>query len=251
VSPPDTGIFGDYLVFVDESGDHGLLRIEPSYPIFALAFCLFQKNDYVERIGPALQRLKFRFWGHDEQVLHEHEIRKPNHNYGFLFDPASRVCFLDALSRLVDEAMFQIVAVVIRKLEFVKQYPLPANPYELALEFGLEQIRLELSGRGQAAKITHVVVEKRGEKEDNQLKLAFRRICAAATASNQPSPFELVTIPKASNSTGLQIADLVARPIGIKVLHPSQPNRAYDIVAKKLRRSQAGETKGWGLSVLP
>ncbi len=28
----------DYLVFVDESGDHGLTSIEPSYPIFVLAF---------------------------------------------------------------------------------------------------------------------------------------------------------------------------------------------------------------------
>jgi hypothetical protein len=251
MSLSDPGAFGNYLVFVDESGDHGLVRVDPRYPIFVLAFCLFQKDDYVERIGPALHRLKFRFWGHDEQVLHEHEIRKPNQNYGFLFDGASRAGFLDAVSRLVDEAAFQIVAVVIRKLEFVKQYSLPANPYELALEFGLEQVCLELTRRGQAGKITHVVVEKRGAKEDNQLQLAFRRICVGANALNQPLPFELVTIPKVSNSTGLQIADLVARPIGIKVLHPAQPNRAYDIVAKKFRRSPAGETKGWGLRTLP
>jgi hypothetical protein len=30
-----------------------------------------------------------------------------------------------------------------------------------------------------------------------------------------------------------------------------QPNRAYDIVAKKFRRSPTGETKGWGLKVFP
>ncbi len=60
----------------------------------------------------------------------------------------------------------------------------------------------------------------------------------------QRLPFELVMIPKASNSTGLQIADLVARPVGIKVLRPTQPNRAYDIVAKKFRRSPAGEMQG-------
>src|SRR5438876_10446882 len=102
-----------------------------------------------------------------------------------------------------------------------------------------------------AGKITHVVVEKRGEKEDNQLELAFRRICAGANALNQPLPFELVMIPKASNSTGLQMADLVARVVGIKVLRPMQANRAYDIVAKKFRRSPAGETKGWELKVFP
>jgi len=81
--------------------------------------------------------------------------------------------------------------------------------------------------------------------------LPFPRICAGSNALNQRLPFELVMIPKASNSTGLQIADLVARPIGIKVLRPDQTNRAYDILAKKLRRSPAGEIKDWGLKVGP
>jgi hypothetical protein len=49
----------------------------------------------------------------------------------------------------------------------------------------------------------------------------------------------------------LQIADLVARPVGIKVLRPAQTNRAYDIVAKKFRHGTADETQGWGLKVYP
>src|SRR5438552_4680514 len=50
-----------------------------------------------------------------------------------------------AVSKLVDEAAFQLVAAVIRKMEFAKQYVLPANPYDLALEFGLERMFLELN----------------------------------------------------------------------------------------------------------
>jgi hypothetical protein len=243
--------FGDHLVFVDESGDHGLARIDVGYPIFSLAFCLFSKADYVERVGPALQRLKFRYWGHDEVVLREHEIRKPNKQSSFLFNAAVRAEFLGEIAGLVETAAFQLVAAVIRKQEFAKQYALPSNPYDLALEFGLERMYLELNSRGQSNKLTHVIVEKRGEKEDNQLELAFRRICDGANALNQRLPFEMVMIPKASNSTGLQMADLVARAVGIKVLRPERPNRAYDIVAKKFRRSPAGETKGWGLKVFP
>lgn len=30
--------FSDFLVFVDESGDHGLDSIDPGYPVFVLAF---------------------------------------------------------------------------------------------------------------------------------------------------------------------------------------------------------------------
>jgi hypothetical protein len=81
--------------------------------------------------------------------------------------------------------------------------------------------------------------------------LAFRRICDSANALGKHMPFELVMIPKTANSAGLQLADLVARPVGIKVLRPQQPNRAYDIVATKFRRSLTGEIKGWGLKVFP
>ena len=94
-------------------------------------------------------------------------------------------------------------------------------------------------------------MEKRGYNEDDQLELAFRRICDGANALRQRLPFELVMSPKAANSAGLQLADLVARPIGIKVLRPEQPNRAYEILETKFRRSPSGDPKGWGLKIFP
>lgn len=45
--------------------------------MFVLLFVIIPKEAYVNRICPELQRFKFEFWGHDEVVLHEHEIRKP------------------------------------------------------------------------------------------------------------------------------------------------------------------------------
>jgi len=37
--------FSDYIVYVDESGDHNLERINPEYPLFVLAFCIFEKKN--------------------------------------------------------------------------------------------------------------------------------------------------------------------------------------------------------------
>ena len=68
--------FSDYIVYVDESGDHGLQRIDPNFPVFGLSFCIFKKADYTEQIVPAVQDLKFRYWGHDAIILHEREIRR-------------------------------------------------------------------------------------------------------------------------------------------------------------------------------
>lgn len=243
--------FSDYLVFIDESGDHGMATVDPNYPMFVLASCLIAKSDYVDQISPALQRLKLDYWGHDEQVLHEHEIRKPNKHYAFLFDAGKRETFLRAVNEFVQQAPFQLVASVIQKVEFARRYALPENPYELALEFGLERLALELHARGQGERITQVIVERRGRREDDELELAFRRICAGRNALNRRLPLEMVMIPKAANSAGLQLADLVARPVGIKILRPDQANRAYDIVSPKFRMSPAGEVRGWGLKIFP
>ena len=60
-----------------------------------------------------------------------------------------------------------------------------------------------------------------------------------------------VVADKKCNAPGLQIADLVARPIGRKLLDPAQPNRAYDILERKFRRSPQGKIGGWGLKVFP
>lgn len=66
----------DYIVSVDESGDHSLISIDEGYPVFVLSFCVFQKNHYSHAITPALRMLKFDTFGHDMVVLHEQDIRK-------------------------------------------------------------------------------------------------------------------------------------------------------------------------------
>ncbi|MDF1585244.1 DUF3800 domain-containing protein [Marinimicrococcus flavescens] len=94
-------------------------------------------------------------------------------------------------------------------------------------------------------------VEKRGRREDDDLELAFRRIRDGASLEGPMPGFEIVSADKKTNSAGLQLADLTARPIGRHVLDPAQPNRAWDIIEPKLRRSPAGEVRGWGLNIFP
>jgi len=68
--------FSRYIVYVDESGNHNLQSIDPQYPIFVLAFCVFHKRHYSEVIVPTLEKFKFNHFGHDQIVLHENEIRR-------------------------------------------------------------------------------------------------------------------------------------------------------------------------------
>lgn len=52
-SPP-VGKYSNYIVYVDESGDHGMQTIDANYPVFVLAFCVFHKRHYSEKVVPAL-----------------------------------------------------------------------------------------------------------------------------------------------------------------------------------------------------
>jgi hypothetical protein len=46
--------FSDYVVFVDGSGDRGLGTINCQYPVFVLAFCIFQKELYGRTVVAAV-----------------------------------------------------------------------------------------------------------------------------------------------------------------------------------------------------
>jgi hypothetical protein len=243
--------FSEYIVYVDESGDHGMESIGTDYPVFVLVFCIFSKQDYIDCVSPALSRFKMRFWGHDEVVLHEHDIRKPVGPFTILFNKRIRDDFLVRLNALFESIPFTIIASVVNKKMLLNQYTSPANPYDISLSFGLERVYRHRADLGQAANRIPVIVERRGKKEDGELELAFRRICAGTNFLGKELPYELVMIDKKANSAGLQIADLTARPIGIKTLRPQQTNRAYDIILRKLRQSPTGEVKGWGLKMFP
>jgi hypothetical protein len=243
-------VHSDFIIYVDESGDHGLENIDPEYPIFVLAFCLFEKSEYRKTVVPAFLDLKFSVFGHDMVVLHSHDIRKGIGHFKALFDRAKRDRFNDLLSAAITAAPFTVVASVIDKQRLRRQYAHPDNPYAIALTFCMERAHAFLRDRRQHQANTCIVVESRGRVEDSALELAFRRIVQGANRWG-PVPFELLFADKRANSTGLQIADLVAHPIGRHHLRPDQPNRAYDVVEPKFRRSGTGIIDGWGRKIFP
>lgn len=243
--------YSNFIVYVDESGDHNLEQTDPHYPIFVLAFCIVKKSDYTSIITPAIQALKFDTFGHDLVVLHEHEIRKSKPPFDFLLNESARIAFYDRLNHIMQACPYTVIASVIRKDRLNHHYQSPGNPYELALLFCLERTYNFLSDQGQQDKTLHIVVECRGEKEDKALELEFHRICRGANHHRKPYPFELIMADKKRNSGGLQLADLMARPIGLGVLRPDQPNRACTIIKEKIRKGNNGRIEGYGLKIFP
>jgi hypothetical protein len=134
---------------------------------------------------------------------------------------------------------FSLVPIVIDKYK-IKEHELDLaalHVYHLAMQFGLEELYRYLDLKGQIDRITYVVFEARGRKEDTALEMEFRRICSGENSLKLQLPFEVIIADKKSNSEGLQFADLVARPIGLSVLHPNQPNRAVKVLEEKFFQS--------------
>lgn len=240
-----------YIVYVDESGDHGMDSIDPNYPVFVLAFCIFNKEDYATKISPSLQQFKFKYFGHDMVILHEYEIRKARGDFSILLNAKIRKPFMADLSQVVANASFTLIAAVIRKEALNSRYSSPGNPYHMAMAFGLERVYRFLASKGEHQKATHIVFEKRGRREDDELELEFRRVCGGANYLNKTLPFNIVFADKKTNSSGLQFADLLARPIGRAVLDPQQKNRAYEIIKTKFFSSATEKIEGWGLKCFP
>lgn len=221
--------FSDYIIFADESGDHGLKSINPENPIFALAFCIFKKSDYISIVKPAIAKLKIDFWGHDLAILHNHAIRKSTGDFRFLFDEEKRLLFLHALNEMIKSLPFWIAATVIDKRQ-LQILPYSNNPYDLALESCLEQACDFLAAHGQSPFTTHLLVESRGPPEDKDLLATFQRL----SLKNFPGsyPLEIRFVTKQANSSGLQIADLVAHPIARH--QPGRSSRAFEIIENRL-----------------
>jgi Protein of unknown function (DUF3800) len=248
--------FSDYVVYVDESGDHSLASVDKDYPVFVLALCIFHKRHYAEKIVPAVEKLKFNYFGHDSVVLHENEIRKQKGDFVFLAQRVVRDEFMGQLSSIMDASNFILIACVVDKVRLPRGEGAGSNPYHVALGICLEALRSFLAEKRQDELKTHVVVECRGKKEDAELELEFRRICDGNNPSGKALPFDVVFADKKTNLAGLQVADLVARPIGINYLRPAQENKAFEVLKSKFycaggRRQVGKDYETVGLMIHP
>jgi len=110
--------YSDFLVFVDESGDHGLECVDAQYPVFVLAFCIIRKKDYIWQLTPAMQEVKCRHFGHDNIILHERDIRKDIGDFTSLRPREKKQAFMDDLTHVIANRLL-VVRCGIDELEIV------------------------------------------------------------------------------------------------------------------------------------
>jgi hypothetical protein len=215
-----------------------------------LAICIIEKSVYINQATPFIRQLKMDTFGHDLVILHERDIRKRKGAFR-LMDKEAREELMQEMGEIIKKIDFTMIAAIIQKDRLRTQYTTPINPYHLAMIFGLERVYRFLNEKDQSDKKTHFIFEARGKDVDHTLELEFRRVADGKNYFRKVLPFEIIIADKKANLEGLQLVDMIARPVGLSVLRPDQPNRAMEIIKDKFYKDGYGRKNGFGLKVFP
>lgn len=242
-----------YYLFIDESGDHGLTTLNPSFPIFLLCGVLVSKNNY-DLLRNNMNEIKQEFWEDKKVIFHSRDIRKCEKEFSIFFDLKVKSHFYSKLNSCLKDNDYTLFASAINKDKYIKKFGRISNDvYELALSFIIERSVFFLDDIKTSGKSLDIIIEKRGKKEDSKLKEHFQKLIARGTGFVNPQRLKNINLQiffehKNRNINGLQLADLAAYPTARYAMDSKRANPAFEILKPKI---YAKYGKQYGLKIFP
>lgn len=251
----------EFFIFLDECGIHDMTISDGDFPMFCLCAVIVDRERF-----PVFDRLwktwKSQWLGSWQARVHEPAVRRRSgmfHND----DSAREQATIDALASQLADLDFTCIAAVIDKRRLKAQFPdgrvddfLPSSTYLMCIDFIFERavdFLYHVGGDAQGV----VIAEARGLREDAEVSAEFLRLHLEGTQfiadgyfRNQLRPY-IEFRKKDRNDSGLQIADLVARPIAEKVLSPNVTPERWQAIASKLYDGRKQRRSSYGLKVFP
>jgi hypothetical protein len=258
----------NYYMFVDESGEHSIRNFNKENPFFTVASVIIHKNEY-SFIKNRVEKLKNKYWENGcfkkknkiitKVCFISRDIRRRQGAFSkhYLTDIQYKDFIID-LTNLMESLPFIIVASVIDKENLVERYKEPQEPYLLAMTFILERfVKFLIYKKAQAT----VIMESRGKKEDLLLHQLFLEIHNSGTDYVNSKRFRdsiiggyyfnkkwNTQLNNTDTYIGLEIADLVAHPIG-HFVRTNDKSRPFSKIEHKLLGYE--NYIGKGLKVFP
>ncbi len=242
------------VLFLDESGDHSLKKIDNQFPLFCLAGCIFDEDEYLQKCDFEIDLLKIKYFDDNKVIFHSREIRKCEGPFNILLNKNTKENFYADLNKLIKDLPFLVLASVIKKQELKDGYFDPSNPYNLSLHFLIERFLYFLEENND---IGYISVESRDSKSNADLLGVYTLIMQHGSNGGRhnisPNRFKqriqkIEFIEKKQNHNGHQISDLIAYPIARYV--GSKENKSFDVIKHKFR-SKNGRISGYGLKIFP
>ncbi len=237
------------LVFIDESGDHNLdlNNSDNQYNVFVLVAICFKDQQCYRNFDMEFKSLKKAFFGTDQFILHTSEITRPNKSRNELnlkFNSRNfRQEFYTAVNDIIERTDFVVIPRAIDKTKFVDRYTdIPPDPYLFSFDYILNRIFFDTPRRSKIM----IYPEERCAAENQRLITLYERVSKIGTKfisareiRKRISKFELIS--KNQNFSGLELADLIASPIGRHIIgkKPRLGHEvSYSVIKKKFRQGK-------------
>lgn len=261
-----------WIIAIDESGDSDLSyakrfisplanNYEEHNVHFNVTACLLSTSIFNES-RDFIMNLKHKYWtdgcsnykGELRRVcFHSTEIRRRKNAFDFS-DKETHRLFINDLSDTLGKINIKLFSSHINKLNLVRKYSTPYDPYELSLTFILERIALEINGEDAV-----IILESRGKKEDKRLLNHIKKLLDDGTDYIPKNRFSFVKgvyfngkWDRDSNNLKshwiLELADLYCYPI-----FKYGKNETQDLAFKTLEKKLSGfpHYHGFGFKKFP
>lgn len=216
-----------YRLYIDESGDHTRLKFDsPTTQYLGITGCLIEEKYDKHIFRPNMNKLKTKYFISDNNnpiILHREDIVKGIKCFECLKDNQTRESFNNDLIHFLQTQKYYIITVVIDKYSHLNKYGKNAyHPYHYCLTVLMERFCGYLDFINA---VGDIMIEKRGGTEDRKLEDLYSNIYHNGT-SYKSSDFFRKTLStkhlklqsKRSNIEGLQLSDLLAKPIKNEIL---------------------------------
>ncbi len=238
------------LMYLDESGNHDLKKIDPNYPVFVLGGVIVEEG-YAETVmEEEVSQFKMSWFGSTSPVLHTADITRNRLEFEILKHRKTRERFQEDLNALMRRLEYSVVSAVVQKNRLRGRFYRRLDLYSLSFEFLLEAFHDEVHrARGHG----RIVAERRTPEFDKRLDDNWdwhlkRGVGEISGREIRQKIKGLDLRSKAENIAGLQIADLVVTPIGRHVA--GKPDKEdFEIVWSKMLNGGSDDPRG--LIVLP
>jgi hypothetical protein len=244
------------MMYLDESGNHNLRRINSDYPIFVLGGVIVDRAYARNVVEPRVREFKERFFGRSDIILHTVDMIRSHNEFAILADVAVRDRFYEALNQLLQFLEYTVVACAIRLDDHVTVHGNDAaDPYMYSLDVLVERFCEIL---GEELDSGFICAEMRSAGLDRDLRAAWQQLCVKGTdlmpASEIDSRIVHFTLKdKKPNIACMQLADLVVTPIGRAILGTLPHHRyqvRWEVIESKLH-GVGGLYEGHGLVIRP
>lgn len=250
----------EYHLFLDECGNHRVNPLRDPFPIFCLAGVIVPVDSY-DDFDREWKNWKADHLGGDHVLVHEPDVRHRVKGF-YRADPDEQAQLFHSLNSVLGRLEFTCIAAAIDKRAFADVYAdgqvddfLPSSAYLMCVDFVFERFVHFLHHSRDARGLT--TAESRGPREDAEVHFEFLRLHLEGTQWQPQRQFRHALRPymefrrKNGNISGLEIADLVARPIAERILALNSTPIRWETVEQKLYDGGKSRKGSYGLKVFP